>query len=313
MAKKMKIFSGSANPYLAQKITKYMDFPLSGCELKKFSDGENFVRLLDNVRGADVFLIQPTCTPVNEHLIELIIMIDACRRASARRITAVMPYYGYARQDRKTDSKTPITAKTVANMLVAAGARRVLTMDLHSGQIQGFFDIPLDNLQAMPVILDDIRQRFDNDFVMVSPDAGGAERVRAHAKRLGTGLAIIDKRRERANESKVMNVIGDVKRQHAILLDDMADTAGTLCGGAAALKKAGAKSVHAYCTHPVLSGPAISRIKESKIKTITVTDTIPLTKKARNFKKIRTVSVAEMFGRAIRRINEEGSLSDLFV
>jgi len=315
--KKLRVFTGNANPKLARKIVAHMGIPLSKATVKNFSDGETWVELDDNVRGADVFLIQPTCFPANDHIMELVIMIDACRKASAKRITAVIPYYGYARQDKKVQPKTPITAKTVAVMLEAVGVKRVLTMDLHAGQIQGFFHKPVDHLHAMPVMLADIRARFKKELakgklVMVSPDAGGVERTRAFAKRLNVGLAIIDKRRDKPNESEVMHVIGNVKGKTAILLDDMSDTVGTLLNGAKALMVHGAKEVHANCTHPVLSGPALERLEKSKIKTLTVTDTIPLNKKAQKCKKIKIVSVAEMFGDAIRRIYEEDSLSSLF-
>jgi ribose-phosphate pyrophosphokinase len=315
--KKLRAFTGNANPEFARKIVDHMGIPLSRATVKSFSDDETWVELDDNVRGADVFIIQPTCTPADKHFMELAIMIDACRRASAKRITAVMPYYGYARQDKKVKPKTPITAKAVAVMLESVGVKRVLTMDLHAGQIQGFFHKPVDHLHAMPVMLDDISAEFvkkltKRKLVMVSPDAGGVERTRAFAKRLNAGLAIIDKRRDKPNESKVMHVIGDVKGKTAILLDDMVDTAGTLCNGAEALINNGAKEVHACCTHPVLSGPALKRITKSKIKTLTVSDTIPLNKKAQKCKKIRVVSVAEMFGDAIRCIYEEDSLTSLF-
>ncbi|RUM39090.1 MAG: phosphoribosylpyrophosphate synthetase, partial [Desulfobulbus sp.] len=244
----MKVFSGNANPDIAQEICRYLDMPLGAAEVKQFSDGEISVEIGENVRGTDVFVIQPTCTPVNDHLMELLIMVDALRRASARRITAVLPYYGYARQDRKVRPRVPITAKAVAEMLMAVGTRRVLCMDLHAGQIQGFFNIPVDHLYAAPIMLKYIRDSFDN-VVMVSPDAGGVERTRAFAKRLNCGLAIIDKRRERANECEAMHVIGNVEGKTAILLDDMVDTAGTLCGAAAKLKENGASEVHACCSH----------------------------------------------------------------
>lgn len=310
---KIRVFAGSANKALAKKIASEMDVSLTKAKIKNFSDGETFVELGRSVCGKDVFIIQPTCTPVNDNVMELFIMIDACRRASAGRITAVMPYYGYARQDRKNAPRTPITSKLVANMLVEAGVDRILTMDLHAGQIQGFFDIPVDHLYATPVMLAHIKQRFKKDFVMVSPDAGGAERTRAYAKRLGVGFAIIDKMREKANKAEAMNVVGNVKGKKAILLDDMVDTAGTLCEGARILKKKGATEVHACCTHPVLSGPAITRIKKSKIKTLTVTDSIPLSKRAQKCKKIEVIFVAGMIGRAIRRISQERSVSKLFV
>ena len=310
---KIRVFAGSANEVLAREIAVGMDISLTDVDIKNFSDGETFVELGKSVCGKDVFIIQPTCTPVNDNIMELLIMIDACRRASAGRITAVMPYYGYARQDRKNAPRTPISSKLIANMLFTAGVDRVLAMDLHAGQIQGFFDIPVDHLYATPVMLTYIKQRFKKNFVMVSPDAGGAERTRAYARRLGVGFALIDKMREKANKAEAMNVVGNVKGKKAILLDDMVDTAGTLCEGARILKKKGATEVYACCTHPVLSGPAIKRIKKSKIKTLTVTNSIPLSKKARKCKKIKVISVAEMIGRAIRRISQERSVSKLFV
>jgi len=308
----MKIFTGNANPAMAREICQYLDVPLASAEVKKFSDGEISVEIGENVRGTDVFVIQPTCPPVNDHLMELSIMVDALRRASARRITAVIPYYGYARQDRKVRPRVPITSKVVAEMLMAVGTRRVLCMDLHAGQIQGFFNIPVDHLYAAPIILKYIRATFD-DVVMVSPDAGGVERTRAFAKRLNAGLAIIDKRRERANECQAMHVIGDVKNKTAILLDDMVDTAGTLCGAADKLKEMGAKEVHACCSHPVLSGPAIERIENSCLKSLVVTNSIPLRGEAQQCKKIKVLSVSELLGEAIRRIHSEDSVSYLFV
>jgi ribose-phosphate pyrophosphokinase len=308
----MKVFTGNANPAIAQEICNYLDMPLAAAEVKKFSDGEISVEIGDNVRGADVFVIQPTCTPVNDHLMELLIMVDALRRASARRITAVMPYYGYARQDRKVRPRVPITAKAVAEMLMAVGTRRVLCMDLHAGQIQGFFNIPVDHLYSAPVLLKHIRTNFD-DVVMVSPDAGGVERTRAFAKRLNAGLAIIDKRRERANECEAMHVIGNVEGKTAILLDDMVDTAGTLCGAAKKLKENGAREVHACCSHAVLSGPAIDRINDSEITSLVVTNTIPLGDKGDKCGKIIVLSVGELLGEAIRRIHSEDSVSYLFV
>ena len=308
----MKVFTGNANPAIAKEICEYLDMPLGAAEVKQFSDGETSVEIGENVRGADVFVIQPTCTPVNDHLMELLIMVDALRRASARRITAVMPYYGYARQDRKVRPRVPITSKAVAEMLMAVGTRRVLCMDLHAGQIQGFFNIPVDHLYAAPLILKYIRDNFDN-VVMVSPDAGGVERTRAFAKRLNAGLAIIDKRRERANECQAMHVIGDVAGKTAILLDDMVDTAGTLCGAAAKLKENGAREVHACCSHAVLSGPAIERLNDSCVKSLVVTNSIPLREEAQQSKKITVLSVGELLGEAIRRIHSEDSVSYLFV
>ncbi len=308
----MKVFSGNANPEIAGEICRYLDMPLGSAEVKQFSDGEVSVEIGENVRGTDVFVIQPTCTPVNDHLMELLIMVDALRRASARRITAVMPYYGYARQDRKVRPRVPITAKAVAEMLMAVGTRRVLCMDLHAGQIQGFFNIPVDHLYAAPIMLKYIRDSFEN-VVMVSPDAGGVERTRAFAKRLNCGLAIIDKRRERANECEAMHVIGNVEGKTAILLDDMVDTAGTLCGAATKLKENGASEVHACCSHAVLSGPAIDRLNDSCIKSLVVTNSIPLRDKTDKCSKITVLSVGELLGEAIRRIHAEDSVSYLFV
>jgi ribose-phosphate pyrophosphokinase len=313
MLEKIKIFSGNANPQLAKDICDHLGIPLSNVEVKRFSDGEIFVEIGENVRGRDIFVIQPTCSPVNDYLMELVIMVDAMRRASARRITAVIPYYGYARQDRKVAPRVPITAKVVAEMLMVVGVRRVLTMDLHAGQIQGFFNIPVDHLYAAPIILEYIKKEFTNSVIMVSPDAGGVERTRAFAKRLDTGLAIIDKRRERANESEAMNVIGDVSGKTAVLLDDMVDTAGTLCAAAEILMKAGAKEVYACCSHPVLSGPAIDRLKNSQIKKLIVTNSIPLQENARGCDKIEVLSVSNLLAEAIRRIHSEDSVSSLFV
>jgi ribose-phosphate pyrophosphokinase len=308
----VKIFSGNANPELAKEICDHLDMPLSKVEVRRFSDGEIFVEIGENVRGTDVFVIQPTCTPVNDHLMELVIMVDALRRASARRITAVLPYYGYARQDRKVAPRVPITAKVVAEMLMVVGVRRVLAMDLHAGQIQGFFNIPVDHLYAAPVLLDYIDDAFNN-VIMVSPDAGGVERTRAFAKRLKSDLAIIDKRRDRPNESKAMNVIGDVKGKTAVLLDDMVDTAGTLCSAAAMLMEAGAAEVHACCSHGVLSGPAIERLEASVIKSLVITNSIPLHAQAKECDKITVLSVSKLLGEAIRRIHSEDSVSSLFV
>ena len=310
----MRLITGNANKELAEDISEILQVPLLATECKKFSDGETYVEINENVRGRDVFVIQPTCTPVNDHLMELMLLADALRRASARRITAIIPYYGYARQDRKVAPRVPISAKVVAEMLMAIGVRRVLTMDLHSGQVQGFFNIPVDNMYSAPVLLDDIRTVFaDQEVIMVSPDAGGVERTRAFAKRLDADLAIVDKRRERANVAEAMNVIGDVKGKVAILLDDMVDTAGTLCGAASMLLKAGATEVHAYCAHPVLSGPAVDRINESDLTSLVVTNTIPLRENARNCDKIRVRSVSELLAKAIECIHSEDSVSSLFV
>ena len=314
LKKDLKIFSGNANIPLAEDICRHLELDLSKADVRKFSDGETYVEIGENVRGKDVFVVQPTSTPVNDHLMELVLMADALRRASARRITAVIPYYGYARQDRKVAPRVPISAKAVAEMLMVVGVRRVLTMDIHSGQIQGFFNIPVDNLYAAPVILKDISTRFENkEVIMVSPDAGGVVRTRAFAKRLNADLAIVDKRRERANESEAMSVIGNVSGKYALLLDDMVDTAGTLCSAADMLIKAGAKEVHAYCTHAVLSGPAIERISDSVIKKMVVTNTIPLQNSAKGCEKIKVLSVSELLGDSIRCIHNEDSVSSLFV
>lgn len=297
---------------MASEIAGHLGLPLSKADVRKFSDGEIFVEVQENVRGTDVFVVQPTCTPVNDNLMELVIMVDALRRASARRITAVVPYYGYARQDRKNAPRVPITAKVVAEMFMAVGVRRVLCMDLHAGQIQGFFNIPVDHLYAAPVILDYIEETFE-DVIMVSPDAGGVERTRAFAKRLNSGLAIIDKRRDKPNECEAMHVIGDVRGKTAILVDDMVDTAGTLCSGAATLLANGAKEVHACCSHPVLSGPAVERITNSDIKSLVVTNSIPLKGAALDCEKIKVLSVSKLLAEAIRRIHNEDSVSSLFV
>ena len=308
----IKIFSGNAHRQMAQEIADELKLPLSTAEVRKFSDGEIFVEIGENVRGTDVFVVQPTCTPVNDHLMELVIMVDALRRASARRITAVVPYYGYARQDRKVAPRVPISAKVVAEMFMAVGVRRVLSMDLHAGQIQGFFNIPVDHLYAAPVLLEHIREQFE-DVIMVSPDAGGVERTRAFAKRLNAGLAIIDKRRDKPNECEAMHVIGDVKGKTAILLDDMVDTAGTLCKGADTLLAHGAKEVHACCSHAVLSGPAVDRITSSSIRSLVVTNSIPLRGAAQECDKIKVLSVSRLLAEAIDRIHNEDSVSSLFV
>lgn len=309
----LKVISGNAHQELAKDIASHLDIPMTEADVRKFSDGEIFVEVKENVRGADVFVVQPTCTPVNDHLMELVIMVDALRRASARRITAVVPYYGYARQDRKNAPRVPISAKVVAEMFMAVGVRRVLCMDLHAGQIQGFFNIPVDHLYAAPVIVDYIEKNFDDDVIMVSPDAGGVERTRAFAKRLNSGLAIIDKRRDKPNECEAMHVIGDVKGKTAILMDDMVDTAGTLCAGAKTLLANGAKEVHACCSHPVLSGPAIDRITESSLKSLVVTNSIPLNGSARQCDKIKVLSVSKLLADAIKRIHNEDSVSSLFI
>ena len=309
---RLKLFAGNANPDLAREICAFLSVPLGAALVKRFSDGEINVEIQDNVRGVDVFVIQPTCPPVNDHLVELLVLMDALKRSSAKRVTAVIPYYGYARQDRKVLPRAPITAKLVADLLTAAGVSRVLTVDLHAGQIQGFFNIPVDHLYAAPVMLEYIKANWDNDIVFVSPDAGGVERARAFAKRLNATLAIIDKRRAGPNESKVMNIIGDVEGKTAVILDDMVDTAGTMVQGADALRESGVKRVFACATHPVLSGPAIERFEKSTIEQLVVTNTIPLGKKA-ECTKIRVLSVAGLLGEAIKRIHFNDSVSSLFV
>ena len=307
------IFSGNSNPVLSQKICEYIHVPLGGEKVKRFSDGEIQIEIDENVRSKDVFVIQSICSPVNDNLVELLLMLDALKRASANRITAVIPYYGYARQDKKVAPRVPISAKLVADILTVAGANRIITMDLHAGQIQGFFNIPVDNLFAAPVIIDYIRKKFNNDLVIVSPDAGGVERARAFAKRLNAGLAIIDKRRDAPNQAKAMAVIGDVADKVVVILDDMVDTAGTLVEAAGAIMKNGAREVHASCSHPVLSGPAIERIEDSELKTLVVTDTIPLKKNAKDCNKIKVLSISELIGEAIIRSFKGDSVTSLFV
>jgi ribose-phosphate pyrophosphokinase len=313
MPQGIKLFTGNANKPLAKEICGYLNTPIGNATVSTFSDGEIMVQINENVRGADVFVIQSTCMPVNHNIMELLLMIDALKRASAGRITAVIPYYGYARQDRKVQPRVPISARLVADLLSAVGVNRVLTIDLHAGQIQGFFDIPVDHLYAAPVLSEYVKKRYTNDVVIVSPDAGGVERARAFAKRLNASLAIIDKRRERANESKVMNVIGDVSERDAIIFDDMVDTAGTITQGVSALKGKGARRIIAACTHAVLSGPAIERINESDLEEVIVTNTIPVDDKLQKCKKITVLSVAPLLGEAIKRIHEESSVSSLFV
>ena len=310
----MKILAGNSNPPLVTAIADYLGMSVTKANVRRFSDQEVFVEILENMRGQDVFVVQSTSFPANDHVMELLVCIDAARRASARRITAVLPYYGYARQDRKPGPRTPISAKLVANMITTAGADRVLTMDLHAGQIQGFFDIPTDNLFAAPVMCKDLNQRFENgDLMIVSPDVGGVVRARAYAKRCNDArLAIIDKRRERANESEVMNIIGDVSGRACVIVDDIVDTAGTLCGAAVALLDAGAKSVSAYIAHGVLSGGAVDRITESKLDSLVITDSIQPPDAIRNCKKIQILTVAPLIGEAIRRISDETSVSSLF-
>ena len=310
----MKIFAGNSNPPLAEAISRYLGVPLGKAVVETFSDGESKVEIKENVRGRDVFVLQSTSAPGNDNLMELLLMLDAFKRASAKRITAVIPYYGYARQDRKVVPRVPISAKLVADLITTAGASRMLTLDLHSGQIQGFFDIPVDNVYATPVLLQHLRKQLNhNEVTIVSPDAGGVERARAFANRLDASLAIIDKRRGGPNVVAEMNIIGEVRDQVAVLLDDMVDTAGTLTMAADALKKEGARKIVGCCTHAVLSGPAISRIKESPLEELIVTDTIPLRAEARECGKIKALSVAHLIGEAIRRTHEEESISSLFV
>ena len=310
----LMVFTGSANPRLAQKVAKHLNVQLGKAVVSKFSDGEVMVELLENVRGKDVFVLQSTCAPTNDHLMEMMIMVDALRRSSAARITAAIPYFGYARQDRRPRSaRVAISAKVVANMLTVAGVNRVLTMDLHADQIQGFFDIPVDNVYATPILLGDLWKHGYKNQVVVSPDVGGVVRARAIAKRLETDLAIIDKRRPRPNVATVMNIIGDVNGRTCVIMDDMVDTANTLCEAAKALKGEGAVQVVAYCTHPVLSGPAVERIQSSVIDELIVTDTIPLKPEAEACAKIRQISVAELLAETMRRICEESSVSSLFV
>lgn len=309
----LKIFTGNSNRALADEVVARLDVPLGRATVARFSDGEITVTIGENVRSSDVFVIQSTCTPANENLMELLVMIDALKRASAEYITAVIPYYGYARQDRKVAPRTPITAKLVADILETAGATRVLSIDMHAGQIQGFFNIPFDHLYSMPVLLDHMRQHFDSNAVIVSPDAGGVERARAYGKRLDAAIGMIDKRRPQANEAKVMNVIGEVKNKDVIILDDMIDTAGTLTAAAKALKDRGAQKIYSYATHAVFSGPAVDRIAESAIDRVVVTDTIPLGQPAKSCGKITQVTIAPLIAEAIRRIHHGDSVSSLFV
>ena len=313
MLNNLKILSGNSNIQLAQAICKGLDISLGKANVNNFSDGEIQVEIKDNVRGMDVFVVQSTCTPVNRSLMELLIMMDAIKRASAERITAVIPYYGYARQDRKVAPRVPITAKLVADLITTAGANRILTIDLHAGQIQGFFNIPVDHLYSAPVLVEFIKKKYVDNLVIVSPDAGGVERARAFAKRLGANLAIIDKRRPQPNESNIMNIIGDIEGKTALLLDDMVDTAGTLTQSANALIEKGATKVVACCAHPVLSGQAVEKINQSALQELVVTDTIPLTKEAQSCNKIVVLSVAELLGEAIKRIHSNDSVSSLFV
>ncbi|MBW1822190.1 MAG: ribose-phosphate pyrophosphokinase [Deltaproteobacteria bacterium] len=309
----LAIFSGNSNPVLTKNICAYLDLPMGNAKVKTFSDGEIQIEIDENVRSKDVFLIQSTCEPVNNNLVELLLMLDAFKRSSASRITAVIPYYGYARQDKKVAPRVPISAKLVADMLEVAGANRVITMDLHAGQIQGFFNIPVDNLFAAPVILEYIKSHFENNLVIVSPDAGGAERARAFAKRLHADLAVVDKRRDAPNKARAMAVIGDVTGKIAIILDDMVDTAGTLIEAASAIIKNGAREVHACCAHAVLSGPSVERITDSKLKSLLVTDTIPLSEKAKVCDKIKVLTISELIGEAIIRSYKGDSVTSLFV
>ncbi len=309
----MKIIAGNSNMPLAQEISQYLDIPLAETTVRRFADNEVFVEILENMRGEDVFIVQSTSAPANDHMMELLIIIDALRRASARRITAVLPYFGYARQDRKPGPRTPISAKLVANLIEAAGADRVLTLDLHAGQIQGFFDIPTDNLFGAPAFVEDIKTRFDTkDLMVVSPDVGGVVRTRALGNRIGADLAIVDKRRERAGTSEVMNIIGDVSGRNCLLVDDIVDSAGTLCNAATALIEAGAESVSAYVTHGVLSGTAVERVNDSQLQKLLITDTIEPTQAITDSDKFDIIRIAPLIGEAIRRTSDENSVSSLF-
>ncbi len=309
----LSIFAGNSNPALAGMISQYLAKPLGRLKLNRFSDGEIQVEINENVRKQEIYLIQSTCHPVNDNLVELLLMIDAFKRSSASRITAVIPYFGYSRQDKKVAPRVPISAKLVADLLENTGVHRVITMDLHAGQIQGFFNCPVDNLYAAPIIIEDIKTRHPEGVVVVSPDAGGVERARAYAKRLNASLAIIDKRRSAPNQAKAMAIIGDVENKTAIILDDMVDTAGTLTEAGNVVMEKGAKAVHAYCTHPVLSGPAIDRIDKSSLSSLVVTDTIPLSKEAEICDKIETLSVSRLIGEAIMRSYRGDSVNSLFV
>lgn len=309
----MKVLTCNSNRPIAEAISNYLNIPLTAASIRRFSDMEVFVEINENVRGEDVFVIQSTSFPANDNLMELLVTLDALRRGSARRITAVLPYFGYARQDRKSAPRTPISAKLVANLIATAGANRVLTLDLHAGQIQGFFDIPVDNLYAAGEMIGDIEHNFPNgNLVVVSPDVGGVVRARAVAKRVNAGLAIVDKRREKAGVSEVMNIIGDVDGRDCLMVDDIVDSAGTLCNAAAALKAAGAKEVHAYVTHAVLSGGAVARVSASDLESLVVTDTIAMTEAMQTSVNIKTISIAKLMAEAIRRISTESSVSSLF-
>ena len=313
MATDLQLFGGTSNPTLTLEVCDYLEIEPGKITASNFSDGETQIEIGDNVRGQDILILQSTCPPVNENLIQLLLIMDALRRASAKRITAIIPYYGYARQDRKVKPRAPISAKLVADLITTAGASRVVSMDLHAGQIQGYFNIPVDNIFAAPILLNYIQTHLHNNTVVVSPDAGGVERARAFAKRLDAGLAIIDKRREAPNVAQAMNIIGEVKGKTAIILDDMVDTAGTLTQAAQALKDRGAAGINACCTHPVLSGPAIERINASPIDRLVVANTIPLHDSARDCKKIVSLSIAELLGETIKRIHNSNSVSSLFV
>ena len=313
MPEGIKFFTGNAHKELAQEIAGYLDIPVGDASVTEFSDGEIMVQINENVRGSDVFVLQPTCMPVNRHIMELLLIVDALKRASAHRITAVIPYYGYARQDRKVQPRVPISAKLVADLITAAGINRILTMDLHAAQIQGFFNIPVDNLYASPVLLDYVRSAYHfKNLVIVSPDAGGVERARSFAKKLQCSIAIIDKRREVANISQIMNVIGNVENKDTIILDDMVDTGGTTIQAAEALKDKGAKRVVAACTHAVLSDNAVEKVNNSVLEELIVTNTIPLDSKTEQCKKLTVLSIAPLIGEAIKRIHEESSISSLF-
>ncbi|MBN2575713.1 MAG: ribose-phosphate pyrophosphokinase [Deltaproteobacteria bacterium] len=311
--KSFAIFSGKANPELARAVCGYLGQELGSATVERFADGESYVEINQNVRGVVCFVVQPTCTPVNDNLMELLVMIDALKRSSAKPIVAVMPYFGYARQDRKTRPRTPISARLVADLLTAAGVHRILAMDLHAGQIQGFFNIPVDHIYAMPVMMEYLRTKFDANAVIVSPDAGGVERARAYSKRLGASLAIIDKRRPSPNVAELVNIIGDVKDRDAIIIDDMVDTAGTLCAAADGLTRNGARAVYACITHGLLSGHAVTRIANSTIKELIITDSIPLRPDVKASPKVRALSVARLLSEAVKRIHEGDSLSSLFI
>jgi len=313
MVKALTIFSGNANPELAQSICRYVDTPLGDAEVTRFADGEVYVEIKENVRGVNCFVVQPTCSPVNDNLMELLVMIDALKRASAGSIVAVIPYFGYARQDRKSKPRTPISARLVADLLTAAGVDRVVAIDLHAGQIQGFFNIPVDHLYGMPVLMESLRSRFTSEAVIVSPDAGGVERARAYSKRLGSSLAIIDKRRPAPNVSQVVNIIGDVRGRDAIIVDDMIDTAGTLTAAAQAVMEQGARNVYACASHAVLSDPAIDRIMASPLRELITTDTVTPRAVVTNCPKVKILSVAKLLGEAVKRIHHGDSISSLFI